>query len=97
MADGGCASPGSSPVTHEVAITGFKFVPAELKVRPGDRIRWTNADFSAHTATADDGSWDTGGLDEGQSATIDVVAGMSLTYHCDFHRAMRAKLVECEA
>lgn len=91
----GCAVPGSAAMTHEVAIKDFAFVPEALAVRPGDTIRWTNTDLSPHTATAEDGSWDTGEIGEGQSATLVVTENMAPTYHCLFHTQMLAKLSLC--
>jgi plastocyanin len=90
-----CPARGSDPIVHEVEISGFAFVPAALAVRPGDKIRWTNVDLSPHTATAKDGSWDTGELAEGESATLDVTETMLLDYHCLFHTEMFARLVVC--
>ena len=78
---------------HDIDIADFVFDPAVLEVHPGDQIRWTNRDISPHTATADDGSWDTGELQKGQSAVVDVTENMSATYFCAFHPHMRAKLI----
>lgn len=82
----------ASDTLHEVEIRGFKFTPAVLEVRPGDKIRWTNMDIIPHTATAEDGSWDTGELKNGQSAVVDVTENMSAPYICAFHPQMRAAL-----
>jgi len=51
-----------SQIVHDIEIKEFAFNPSILEVRPGDQIRWTNRDISPHTATAEDGSWDTGEL-----------------------------------
>lgn len=83
----------SSTVIHDVRITKFKFEPAKLEVKPGDKVRWTNDDLSPHTATAKDKSWDTKGIKKGQSKTVDVTDGMATDYFCIYHPAMRAKLV----
>ena len=32
----------AEPVAVEVAIKDFKFLPAEITVKQGDRVRWTN-------------------------------------------------------
>ncbi len=78
--------------THQVTIEGFAFSPASLAVNDGDTIIFTNADSAPHTASADDGSWDTGRLNRGQSGEIAVTANMASAYHCNFHRNMRAVL-----
>jgi len=51
-----------SGIVHDIEIKSFAFNPSVLEVRPGDQIRWVNRDISPHTATAEDGSWDTGEL-----------------------------------
>lgn len=79
-------------VTHDIEIRRFKFVPASLDVRPGDMIRWTNFDLAPHTATADDGGFDTGTLKRGESRTIEVTETLSRTYHCAFHPRMKARI-----
>ena len=83
---------GEGAPTHQVDITGFEFAPSILKVKPGDTITWTNRDIAPHTATALDGSWDTGRLNRGQSATITVTSGFSSAYLCTFHPMMKASL-----
>ncbi len=83
----------AAAATHQVAIQGMKFVPASLQVAIGDTIVFTNADNAPHTATANNGNWDTGRLNRGQSAQIQVVAGMDSGYFCQFHRNMKGALV----
>ena len=78
---------------HDIEIKGFAFDPPILEVRSGDQVRWTNLDISPHTATAEDGSWDTGELEKGQSRTVNVTETMSAAYLCAFHPGMRAELV----
>ena len=74
--------------THQVTIKGFKYAPASLSVAAGDRITFTNKDGAPHTATARDGSFDTGRLKRGQSATVTVGAGEH-PYFCRFHPNMK--------
>ncbi len=77
---------------HEVAIRGFLFEPARLAVKIGDRIRFSNHDLAPHTATAQDGSWDTGTLDQGQSTELSVTADWTGGYFCAYHPSMTAQL-----
>ena len=77
-----------------VTIDDFKFSPATLTVTAGTQITVTNGDSTAHTATADDGSsFDTGPIDPGASATIDVPKAGSYAYHCNIHPFMKATIV----
>jgi len=81
-----------SPAAHHVEIAEFKYEPAMLEVDVGDTITWTNIDIVPHTATAKDGSWDTGSLAQGESASITVTESMSTEYICAFHPGMKAAL-----
>lgn len=83
---------GAESERHEVAIRGFQFEPRILKVRVGDRIRVTNHDLAPHTATAQDGSWDTGTLDQDQSTELSVTAEWTGDYFCAYHPSMTAQL-----
>ena len=79
-------------VTHVVEIRNLKFMPQSLTVQAGDRVRWINRDIAPHTATADDGSWDTGELSLGEDATIEITVTQSIDYFCAFHPHMRGTL-----
>ena len=74
---------------HAVAISGFSFSPAQITIAVGDTITWTNSDAQAHTASADDGAWDSGPL-PGTGATRSVTFQQAGTfpYHCDIHPTM---------
>ena len=89
---GGKAIAANDSRTHIVEIRDFVFAPDRIEVRPGDRITWINRDIAPHTATADDGSWDSGELrrDEEWQTTVDV--GMKADYYCRFHPMMKARL-----
>lgn len=79
-------------IDHAIAISDFEFNPSTVSVQPGDRVTWTNSDIAPHTATALDGSWDTGELTRGQSKTLIVTEQFSTDYFCQFHPSMTAKL-----
>jgi plastocyanin len=71
-----------------VTIKNYAFAPQTLTVKAGTRITWTNRDSTAHTATADQGSLDTGTINPAQSKTIDFQRPGTYTYHCAFHAFM---------
>ncbi len=77
---------------HEIEIRKFRFNPPELEVRPGDRIRWTNADKAPHDAAARNRSWKIPILDKGQSAEITVTADSGGEYFCTVHAFMLGRL-----
>lgn len=73
--------------TYQVTIRGFAFSPAAFEVKAGDTIIFVNADTAPHTATADDGAFDTGQIAPGQSAEVTIPAGRH-PYACRFHPGM---------
>lgn len=81
--------------TDEVAvpIQGFRFLPAEVTVTVGTTITWTNMDSAPHSATADDGSWDTGVLGQGESGSVTFDTPGTYTYYCAVHPNMTATVI----
>jgi plastocyanin/mono/diheme cytochrome c family protein len=78
---------------HEVSMASFKVEPATIEVAVGDVVEWKNGDFVAHTATADDHSFDTGQIDAGQAKRLVVRSKGRFPYFCRYHAAMRGTLV----
>jgi plastocyanin len=76
--------------TDKVDIADYKFAPETIEVDAGTKVTWTNSDATAHTATADDSSFDTGDLDKGDSATVTFDKPGDFTYYCRFHPFMKA-------
>lgn len=77
---------------HAVAIQGMKFAPANLTVAVGDTVTFTNMDAAPHTATANDGSFDTGRLNRGESATVTINSAGTFDYICAIHPAMKGQI-----
>jgi plastocyanin len=73
-----------------VTIANYDFGPSPLAISAGAKVRIVNDDSVAHTATADDKSFDTDVLKAGQS--VEVVVQKTVTYHCDIHPTMRATI-----
>ena len=84
------ASPARA-ATFDVAIENFKFSPDKLTIAGGDIVRFTNLDSAPHTATADNGTFDTGTLQKGQSAEIEIEPG-GTGYTCRFHPNMKGRI-----
>lgn len=78
---------------HIVEIASFKFKPSSLRVRAGDTVTWINRDIAPHTATAENESWNTGQIDNGQQKSVIINDDSPQAYFCRFHPAMKAKLV----
>jgi plastocyanin len=71
-----------------VTISGFAFGPASISVAAGSTVTWTNQDGTAHTVTADDGSFDSGSLAPGATFSQTFDTPGTYTYHCAIHSSM---------
>jgi plastocyanin len=87
--DAGPSSAASEAKVHRVSISNFKFEPAQLQANVGDVVEWVNTDFAAHTATADDKSFDTGKIDSSQVKRVTLTRPGSHPYFCRYHLSMR--------
>jgi plastocyanin len=86
LALAGCS--GSTSTGTQVLIHDFKFESATLTVKAGTVVKFVNHDTAAHTATADDGSFDTGSIAPGGSADVHLDKAGTFTYKCSFHPSM---------
>jgi hypothetical protein len=75
-----------------VTIADFHFTPPTTTVHVGDTITWTNDGPSAHTATATDGSFNTGTLSKGQSASHTFTKPGTYAYVCTIHPFMHGTI-----
>jgi len=82
---GATPAPKAGAVVH---IRDDAFVPATITVRAGTAVTFVNDDDDAHTATADDGSWDSEGLNQGQKWTHTFAKSGKIAYHCTVHPMM---------
>jgi plastocyanin len=73
---------------NEVTIRDFGFAPADLDVAAGTEITWTNDDPAPHTVTAEDGSFDSGTLEPGQTFSVSMPGNGPVTYRCEIHPDM---------
>lgn len=94
---GGGANTSDAPLTaggvsESVTIQNFAFAPGNLEVPAGAQITFTNRDAAPHSATAKDGSWDTGVLSKGESKTLVFATAGDYTYYCRVHPSMVARL-----
>lgn len=66
--------------------------PMNAQIKPNSKVTFTNKDSVAHTATADDNSFDTGIIQPGASKSVTVKGDGTISYHCTIHPWMKAKL-----
>ena len=73
-----------SPLTIE--MVNFAFQPVDVTVPAGTAVTWVNLDSGPqHSATAADGSFDTGLFDSGQEETIAFDTPGTYLYYCVLH------------
>lgn len=83
---------GSNSPTQAATVTikNNNFSPASLNVKAGSQVTFKNEDAGLHTATADDGSFNTGNIESGKSATVTI--SKSATYKCGIHSSMKGSI-----
>ncbi len=89
------SNPTNAPEATKNAVTikNFAFSPATLTVKVGDKVTWTNQDSVGHSATADDGSFDTGVLQQGQSGNATFNKAGTYAYHCSVHPTIKGTII----
>jgi len=93
--DRAIALPVPAPTTTPLAVMVDKdgFHPSSLHLTPGQTVTWTNGDKIQHTATAADGTWDTGPIDPGRSVSLQFTELGKWDYMCGFKPALRAAII----
>jgi plastocyanin len=79
-----------------ISIVDFAFDPATAEVTVGTIVTWTNDDAAPHTVTSDDGAFDSGRLEPGESFSFTFEEAGSFPYHCDIHLSMTASIEVAE-
>lgn len=77
--------------TIHVIIENMMFQPAQIEVRAGETIEWTNKDRFPHTATVRD-KWEVV-IAPGEAATRVAEAEDDAEYYCRFHPNMTGRIV----
>jgi plastocyanin len=83
-------SAGAQGKTMTVSIKNFAFNPPNATVSAGTTVTWVNNDQGPHTATANDGTFDSGTLQPGQSYSFTFDKAGTYAYHCNIHPYMTA-------
>ena len=78
---------------YNIEISDFAFSPETLNIKKGDSVTWSNKDDVRHTATSDEGVFDSNLLAKGQSFRYDFNEVGTFSYHCTPPPYMKAKIV----
>jgi len=82
------AGGGGGQAGATITIKDFKFGDP-ITVKPGESVKVTNEDGAAHNASADDGSFKTEDLENGESATFTAPSKPgSYKFSCTLHSSM---------
>lgn len=78
--------PPATPSEVTIDMVNFAYEPGDITVEAGTAVTWVNKDDGPrHSATASDGSFDTGLLDSGEEATIVLDTPGTYVYYCTLH------------
>jgi plastocyanin len=89
--DSGGSAPapsGDATRSEKVEIVDFAYDPDPVTIEEGGKVIWQNEDSAPHTATADDGSFDTGTLEEGKLGSETFKEAGTYSYICSIHPDM---------
>jgi plastocyanin len=82
------APSGAAAKAEKVKIVEFTYQADPVVVRVGGKVIWQNEDTAPHTATADDGSFDTGMLERGKIKSETFKEAGTFPYFCEVHPTM---------
>jgi plastocyanin len=82
------APSGDASKSEKVDIVEFTYQPDPVVVQVGGKVIWQNQDTAPHTATADDGSFDTGTIEKGKIGSETFKEAGTFTYFCEIHPTM---------
>jgi len=95
VAQGSSSSAKSAELATTVTIKNLTFSPNAITAKVGDTITFTNEDGTDHSATANDGSFDTKPFSSG-SKTFKVTKAGPIGYHCVIHSSMQGEILVSE-
>jgi plastocyanin len=82
------APSGEARKAEKVEIIEFVYGPDPVTVQVGGKVTWQNQDTAPHTATADDGSFDTGTIEKGKVKSETFKEAGTYPYFCEIHPTM---------
>lgn len=87
--DSAPAPSGEAQRSEKVEIVEFTYGPDPVTIQAGGKVTWLNQDTAPHTATADDGSFDTGTLERGKLKAETFKEAGTYPYFCEIHPTMK--------
>lgn len=90
---GGNNNPNPGTSTNTVTMSNMAFSPSRLTVKAGTTVTWVNESSVSHTVTANDGSFSSGTLRQGENFKHTFTTVGTFPYHCNLHTGMNATVV----
>ena len=75
-----------------ITMTDNAFSPQNVTINAGDTVTWVNNGSVVHTATANNGSFDSGDIRPGQTFGATFNAGGTYAFRCKYHSGMTGTL-----
>ena len=91
------APSGEAARSEKVEIVDFAYDPDPVTIQAGGKVIWINRDSAPHTATADDGAFDTETLEEGKLKSESFKQPGQYPYFCEIHPDMRGTVEVVES
>ena len=79
--------PGVVEETDAVTVVAdqFQFIAPTMTIEKGSTVVWVNKEAPKHTAAADDGRFNSGGLSQGDTFSFTFEESGAFSYYCRFH------------
>lgn len=81
------------PAGAVVEIRRYAYAPARVVIEAGSVVEWVNRDVVVHTATAEDGAWDSGAIRQGGSWRARFDRPGTYPYYCGPHPFMKGVVI----
>jgi plastocyanin len=91
------APSGEAVRSAKVEMVDFSFEPPNVTIQVGGKVIWKNEGEAPHTATADDGSFDTGTVQPGKLQSENFKAAGTFSYICEIHPDMKGTVEVVES
>ena len=81
--------------SHEVSIRNLRYDPAELNIKVGETVKWTNDDDRDHTVVSRDkeSKFKSPVLHQGESWSMTFDKAGKFSYGCRLHPRMRGVII----
>jgi plastocyanin len=91
------APSGDAVRSAKVSIVEFAYDPDPVTIEEGGKVTWVNRDAAPHTATADDGSFETGTIEQDKLKSESFKDPGTYTYFCQIHPDMHGTVEVVES